>query len=1128
MLERKNINIPISGGENQGEDGYLLKPPYLQVTNGYYRKDGSIKKRGAYQFLQAGFSSSATPFVLRDSLCVIDNAALYKWRTPASGTTRTLKASTVAVPPRVSTLPSQYDGALEVVAAANAATVTMLWSQPVPPDPDAADTNYKKHYNLFIAQYNEDDLVNPTVGPFLLTDSGTPVDMEELSLIYTGGFWCVTGIRRSDSVLRTAVFQTLSSGTLSWQTVNSAGAINYYDVTYVSGATSLYYVLQYENDTSSTTAASRTWGYTEGVNAAINGVGSLAFSRVLLGTVGASDNYVGDAGVAIHAKGSTLWIAVASYRHDNLYVYTTNLSFGSKSAATLVHTFVADQPWVNGNWGNFLTALKGSRAYPYYEDQQSVVPSSVDGTWGTDFAAGTNCRVGRICFSTTTAGVRVFWDGPILDSNESWNGYGGTTWSSVWGVAWKTVTDALSVGSDLGFASSSFLASKPLSSGNSATIVLGMSCSRSVFVGNPLAAAFTPDVIHSGLSNYWFSGQPLKAASWRMGQLCQVSGVSAVPISQFGADLLTGREWGLKDAARIYERGTHEPPPLSTRRMEYLFETSDRKIVFGAAYLVRGAPSAYERPAPVSAASYDASVDANMHKAVLVAFEQNLAPRSTAVVVGDEAYIANGWLSVFDGDNVREASPNFIPPAPDFSAFGGSGPSAEVSVSWFVVDKANRVLRTSRSPVAPSTSTPSNIRLYNAPPSYAGVSGTSRFEVWYTSDTSASTATRRGVGDPAAFSTSGPYVFEQRLVSGFGEASASSSELQPEPLGGCVYVTATSNRVWYIEPEDIARVRFSKDFSVLGRVEFNRNLYVDIPDGSRPVAVATLDEQVVIFTDRSIFLVVGNLPNNAGGGANFYLQRVAFEDGCSNRYSILESRLGVFFESDRGINLLTRGYEVLFVGSGVEDSAFGGDSVTGTAYLPQEDLFLFTTSDKTLVCQETAQGLRWTEWLYEHDGDIVASCAWGNYHVVLDSDGNLYYANMEAVTDVLMTLTTPWLYFGDLEGFQRIRDINLLGRNDTVTPVGRAVIQVGYEFSDSFSETRFYDYGTDVSSSPMRIRVKPARQKCSCFRLRFTEVAETVGQSTTNEAAITISGISVEAAVKSLGVKRPRNSTTTP
>jgi hypothetical protein len=1125
-IEKKNINIPISGGVNQGEDGYLLKPPFLEVINGWYDKAGSIKKRGAYQFLQAGFSSSASPFVLRNSLHVVDGDVLSKWVDPSTSSTRTLSADTTAIPSQVDTLPSENDGAFEVVAAANGSTVTVVWSQPVPPDPDSADTEYKKHLDLYVVQYDESDMTSPTAGPFRLTNSGARVDLEELSLVYTGGYWCISGISRSDSTLYAAITASFTSGALTWQLVSS-DAIDHYDVTFVSGATALYYVLQYQNDTTSTTAASRSWGYTEGVSASIGTGGTLTLNRIFLGVIGASDNYVGDKAVAIHAKGSVLWIAVASVRHDVIYAYTTDLSFGSKSAATAVHTHALGEPWVNGNWGGFLTGTKGSRAYPYYEDQQSVVPTTVDGTWGTDFGGG-NDRVGRLCFASTTSGVRLFWDGPIIKTSASdyWGGSGLGTWPSLWGVAWKTITDGLSVSSSMGAAPASYLASKPRATGDESTLVLGISSLTRWTVGNPLSPQFAPKNSAKGMINNWSFDQADKPASWRMGQLCTVSGLSAVPVSQFGADLLVGREWGLKDAARLYTKGTDEPPQVSTRRMEYLFETANRSLVFGAAYLVRGGAATYERPGPAGF-SYASSMDAHMCKAVVVSFQQALSPRSTAVTVGEEAYLSNGWLSVYDGNDIREASPNFIPPEPEFGGTGSPGDTYGAQVSWFVVDKSNRLLRTSRGPVATNSNTPTTITLFGAPPSYASAGGRTRFEIWGTTDTSSSPYLRFGVGDPASFSTNGPYIFTQRFINGYGEVAGSASELQPEPIGGSTYVTATSNRVWYVEPEDTARVRFSKDFSVLGRVEFNRNLYVDIPDGSRPVAVANLDEQVVIFTDKSIYLVTGNLPNNSGGGANFYLQRVAFESGCSNRYSVFSTRHGVFFESHNGLNLLTRGYEVLFAGEAIEDSVSGGSSITGTAYLPAYDLYLFTTSTDIMVLQ-VGDGFRWTRWDFEHDQDIVASCAWGDYHVILGSEGNLFYMDMDVVTDVLMTLTTPWIYFGELEGFQRIRNISLVGRNDTVSPTGYAAVQIGYDFAPSYAETLFYEYGVDITGDPMRIRLKPARGKCSSFRLRFAETAETTGQSVTNDAALTIAGISVEAGIKMLGIKNSRNPTSTP
>lgn len=1153
-LEKRNVTIPLSAGVNQGEDGYLLKPPFLQVTNGYYKKDGSIKKRGAYQLLQAGFGSTATPFTFGGTLHVLDTTTITKFRDPeALPSTVTLDALTTAFPVDVSDIPLSTDGAVEVVAASNGTgRVVVAWTQPVPPQPDA--TALTKTVHLYLAEFAEDDLSSPVVGPFRVLSSSSPVDVEEIALTYGGGFWTLSGIFRNGSgALGACVFQTVTASN-TFTTIRAS--CNHYDVYTDSTTGASWWLVQELNDTSNPTPASRVWGDTVGVGGAIVSSSISLSSPIVLGSVGVSGNYVGDKMVAIHIKGSTIWCAVGSTRHKNIYVYTTDLSWGSKSAATLVHTFADDEPDWTGGWYGFATAIGAlNPSYPYYTPDNYL----------TSYIAS-NDRLGRlaICTNENSTGVYVFWTGPVLSDYTATqehflpgldtSGTGVITVTSSFGVCWKNVTDALSVGSDLGTAPCSYLHGKPVL--HDGVVYLGLSMSLETQMNLPIV--FHNSGTTSDASNIWPGERPFPAlndatfpllavreAAWKMGQLCAVDGTLAVPVAQWGADLLAGPVWGLFDRTGIDVPGGAELPGMSTRRPVEMTTTSQGWIIPGL-YVVRGDHVIYERVGDDS--GYPEEIEGRRMKATLAHVQRTRAARSSSTVVGEEVFFSNGWMGSYDGFFLREASPNFIPPAPlpiavEDDAANNSlyQKDAIAHVSWLVTDQRNRLIRSSVSPSVTLSRTDGNtppyrdinLKVYDQPPSLSRRGGRTRFETWLDGFRNTDTdITRHRVFDPSQFVSSGPFRFtiDVALDRGYGDVPlpGSTSELLPEPVGGCTYLTATANRIWYIEPEDTARVRFSKDFSVLGRVEFNRNLYVDIPDGSKPVAVASLDEQVVILTDKSIYLVTGNLPNNAGGGANFYLQKVAFEDGCSNRYSVLQTRVGVFFESARGLNLLTRGYEVLFVGSAVEDSCSGGSAITGASYLASEDIYLFTTNTKVLVCHEAGGEFRWTEWVYEHDGDIVSSCTWGSYHVILDDEGNLMYCDMADVTDVILSLTTPWLYFGDLEGFQRIRNICLLGRNDTVTPIGYAALQVGYDFSNSFSETAFYEYGTDISGAPMEIRFKPGRQKSSSFRLKFTEVSETSGQSTTVTADLTLSGISVEVGVKSLGNKIPTTNKATP
>ena len=1126
-LEKKNINIPISGGVNQGEDGYLLKPPYLDVINGWYDKEGSIKKRGAYQFIQAGFTGKAVPFTKNDVLHIVDESTLYRSKDPATVETQSLGAYASFLPAEVLNVGNTSEGAREVVSAQGQFETVVVWTQPIPPDPDGSTGSPK--LQLWAAAYDNSDLTTPTKGPFRILDSSAPVLLEEIGLEFSGGWFCLYGISPTDGAARYVIFTELTQA-LNFSTIGLT-PVKFIDCSPIS--TSFYFVVQEQQDASNATASLRDWGRTVGFVGSVSG-GSLSLSSAVLGTVAASPDYVGEYGVAIYADAtaSRLYFAVASVRTETVKVFHTDLSLGSKSSAVTVVTHADETPWVSGGYGSVLDATLGGR-YPAHRD------TLID----------TTARVGRlaICQAENNTSVVVFWCGPVVNTTvgESFAPFASTN-PTVTGIGWKEVSNALAVGSSTGVAACSWLHSKPRLVGGRVYCLFSMAL-LSEFAGD--FSEGTPGLLPDAIS------VASRDAAWKMAQLCRIGSTDAVPVSQWGADRLTDFAWCLSDVDLTYDsKGTNEVPIISSRRPVPLVLSYDSsKFISTGTHLVRN--DTLDFPYDMDPATLPrVRLDANRLRPVLVTMSLTESSRSSVAVLQDKILLGNGWLSVIDSSGIREASPNFIPALPTgrysttATAYGTDG---VVYVSWMIVDGENKLYRSSLSPemtlVGDNGASPARpmdtIVVANQPPSISRANSRARFEVWQNGEgdfnvsTHRATAfdptkavTRAGVFDPIAFTSSGPWRYLVSTRRGDGLVTlpgAGSSALQPEPLGGCSYVTTTSNRVWYVEPEDTARVRFSMDFSVLGSIQFNRNLYIDIPDGSKPVAVASLDEQVVILTDKSIYLVTGNLPNNNGGGANFYLQRVAFEGGCSNRYSVFSTRQGVFFESERGLNLLTRGYEVLFAGEAIEDSVSGGSSITGTAYLPAHDLYLFTTSSDIMALR-VGQSFKWTRWDFEHDQDIVASCAWGDYHVVLGSDGDLFYMDMDVVTDVLMTLTTPWIYLGDLEGFQRVRNISLVGRNDTVSPVGYAAVQIGYDFATSYAETLFYEYGVDITGSPLRIRMKPARGKCSSFRLRFAETAETVGQSTTNDSAITIAGISVEAGIKMLGIKNPRNSTSTP
>ncbi len=85
--------------------------------------------------------------------------------------------------------------------------------------------------------------------------------------------------------------------------------------------------------------------------------------------------------------------------------------------------------------------------------------------------------------------------------------------------------------------------------------------------------------------------------------------------------------------------------------------------------------------------------------------------------------------------------------------------------------------------------------------------------------------------------------------------------------------------------------------------------------------LAGLDGTVVAFARESIYLINGDGPNDQGIGAFNPPQKLPTDTGCIDWRSVLETSLGVFYQSKRGFFLLPRGFNTpLFIGAEVEDT----------------------------------------------------------------------------------------------------------------------------------------------------------------------------------------------------------------
>lgn len=85
--------------------------------------------------------------------------------------------------------------------------------------------------------------------------------------------------------------------------------------------------------------------------------------------------------------------------------------------------------------------------------------------------------------------------------------------------------------------------------------------------------------------------------------------------------------------------------------------------------------------------------------------------------------------------------------------------------------------------------------------------------------------------------------------------------------------------------------------------------------------VASIDGTTVLFSRERIYLVNGEGPNDQGIGAFTDPSELPTDVGCIDWRSIVETSIGVFFQSKRGIHLLPRGFGApIFVGAEIQST----------------------------------------------------------------------------------------------------------------------------------------------------------------------------------------------------------------
>lgn len=347
------------------------------------------------------------------------------------------------------------------------------------------------------------------------------------------------------------------------------------------------------------------------------------------------------------------------------------------------------------------------------------------------------------------------------------------------------------------------------------------------------------------------------------------------------------------------------------------------------------------------------------------------------------------------------------------------------------------------------------------------------------------------------------------------QAGTTLPNIAPGPVSA---LADGQDRLWFLPADRPLAYGFSQEVLPNTGLQFNQALGGTLPsDSGGGVGIAMLDEKVVIFGRRRIYIVYGNAPDSSG--ANNGLGKpvdIQSDVGCSDARSILaEMPEGIMFKSDLGWHMLGRDLSVKYVGAGV--SKFDQYAVNSAVLLEDRKEARFalgsaadgTVGGATLVYSTLVND--WSVTLYGANllhGLVTSDAAWWpplkRYVWTSTVNGLLNdvpgtpqdgWGTGPSTASFYGYARTGFLKVGALEGFQRVRWLYLTASGDAAL---NSTLSLIVYFNDSYGDTAGYTVtpistlalataAGNVEAVDLRHKIQKL-QKCKSIAFAFVDI----------------------------------------
>jgi hypothetical protein len=520
--------------------------------------------------------------------------------------------------------------------------------------------------------------------------------------------------------------------------------------------------------------------------------------------------------------------------------------------------------------------------------------------------------------------------------------------------------------------------------------------------------------------------------------------------------------------------------------------------------------------------------------------------RFEAAELGENLHVGGGFVSIYDSQEIVEMNfhlyPENISAAVNNSAGSIAAGAYQYKVIWFWTDARGQIHRSTPSVAVSATTTGGSSTVTLTIPTLRLTQKTGVIaEVYRTTDTGTlfykvGSVANSTSADSVSFADAGA-ISDTNLVakeSLYTDGGILDNSAPPASL----VIAPYKNRLICVSSENPKKLLFSKARLPKSPVEFTDTFSITLNKAQRVTALAEFDQKLIIFEPNQIFYITGNGPSSTGAQNDFSQPNLVTGDvGCGNTNSLVLMPLGLMFQSKKGIYLLNRSLETIYIGADVE--AYNDLTITSAELIEDENQIRYLTSDGRALIYDYFYG-KWSTWTNHQGNGATIWNATGDY-VYLRTDGRIFQQSATSYKDgddpIEMSITTSWMKTNQVQGFQRIRAAYVLGdfRSDHTLKM-----EVGHNYTDYFNEQHTFDYISDLGiqefgdSSPYgsegfygssdgvadgvyQFRAHIGKQKCQAIRFRISDIEEVdPGQ------AYSISSLMLEVGIRNNGMKLPQ------